>query len=117
MYPDARTPGNPPIEDFYRLFLVPGMAHCGGGAGPNSFGNGAGGAAASRDADHDIFTALERWVEQGTAPQQVIGTGRATDDPSKPLTRPLCPYPQVAHYRGTGDVNNAASFACAVNGR
>jgi feruloyl esterase len=40
-YPDARTPGNPPAEDFYRLFLVPGMAHCGGGAGANSFGNGA----------------------------------------------------------------------------
>ena len=114
-YPDARTPANPPAEDFYRLFLVPGMAHCGGGAGPNSFGNGAGGAAASGDPDHDIFTALERWVEQGAAPQRVIGTGRAADDPAKPLTRPLCPYPQVARYRGTGDVNDAASFSCAAN--
>jgi hypothetical protein len=114
-YPDARTPTNPPAEDFYRLFLVPGMAHCGGGAGPNRFGNGAGGAAASRDADHDIFTALERWVEQGAAPQRVIGTGRAADDSSKPLTRPLCPYPQVARYHGTGDVNDAANFSCAVN--
>ena len=114
-YPDGRTPANPPAEDFYRLFLVPGMGHCGGGAGPNRFGNGGGGAAASRDADHDIFTALERWVEQGAAPHRVIGTGRAADDPSTPLTRPLCPYPQVARYRGTGDVNDAANFSCAVN--
>ena len=116
-YPDPRTPAPSAVDDFYRLFLVPGMAHCGGGAGPNSFGNGVGGAAAIRDADHDIFTALERWVEQGAAPPRVIGTGRATDDPAKPMTRPLCPYPQVARYRGTGDVNDAASFSCAPNGR
>src|SRR5437867_12382833 len=77
-YPDGRSPGAPPTEDFYRLFLVPGMAHCGGGAGPNRFGNGNGGreAAASRDPEHDIFTALERWVERGVAPQRIIGTGR-----------------------------------------
>jgi Tannase and feruloyl esterase len=113
-YPDARTSGAPPTEDFYRLFLVPGMAHCGGGAGANSFGNGGGGAATSRDPERDIFTALERWVEGGIAPDRLVGTGRATDDPSKPLTRPLCPYPQVAQYRGSGDVNDAANFACAA---
>jgi len=112
-YPDARTTTNPPTSDFYRLFLVPGMGHCGGGAGPNRFGNGA---SVSRDADHDIFTALERWVEQGTAPERVIGTGRAADDPTTSMTRPLCPYPQVARYRGTGDVNEAASFSCAADG-
>jgi tannase/feruloyl esterase len=114
-YPDARTPGAPPTEDFYRLFLVPGMAHCGGGAGANSFGNGGSGAATGRDPERDIFSALERWVERGVAPERVVGTGRATDDPSKPLTRPLCPYPQVAQYRGSGDVNDAASFACAAS--
>jgi feruloyl esterase len=113
-HPDARTPGAPPTEDFYRLFLVPGMAHCGGGSGPNSFGNGGGGAPASRDPERDIFTALERWVEQGVAPQRLVGTGRAAADPSTPLTRPLCPYPQVAEYRGSGDVNVAANFACAL---
>jgi feruloyl esterase len=113
-HPDARTPGAPPTEDFYRLFLVPGMAHCGGGAGANSFGNGGSGAATGRDPERDIFSALERWVERGVAPEHVVGTGRATDDPSKPLTRPLCPYPQVAQYRGSGDVNDAASFACAA---
>ena len=103
-----------PPEDFYRLFLVPGMAHCGGGAGANSFGNGGSGAATGRDPERDIFSALERWVERGVAPERVVGTGRATDDPSKPLTRPLCPYPQVAQYRGSGDVNDAANFACAA---
>src|SRR4051812_12004204 len=112
-YPDARTPGAPRPEDFYRLFLVPGMAHCGGGAGANVFGNG-GGAPTGRDPERDIFSALERWVERGIAPERVVGTGRASDDPSKPLTRPLCPYPQVAQYRGSGDVNDAASFACAA---
>jgi len=45
----------------------------------------------------------------------VVGTGRAADDPSKPLTRPLCPYPQVAQYRGAGDVNDAANFACVAS--
>ena len=71
--------------------------------------------ATGRDPERDIFSALERWVERGVAPERVIGIGRATDDPSKPLTRPLCPYPQVAQYRGSGDVNDAASFACAAS--
>jgi feruloyl esterase len=90
------------------------MAHCGGGSGANSFGNGGGGAATRGDPERDIFTALERWVEQGVAPERLVGTGRATDDPSKALTRPLCPYPQVAQYRGSGDVNDAANFACTA---
>jgi feruloyl esterase len=90
------------------------MGHCGGGAGPNRFGNGGGGAAASRDPERDIFTALERWVEQGVAPERLVGSGRDTNDPSKPLTRPLCPYPQVAQYRGSGDVNDQANFACTA---
>ena len=111
-YPDARTPGAPPVENFYRLFLVPGMAHCGGGAGANSFGNG--GAATGRDPERDVFSALERWVERGVAPERVIATGRATDDPSKPLTRPLCPYPQVARYKGDGSIDLAANFSCVV---
>ena len=112
-YPDARTPANPPAEDFYRLFLVPGMGHCGGGTGPNSFGNGASRNTAG-DPDRDIFAALERWVERGEAPIRIIGSGTAADDPTKPLTRPLCPYPQVAQYRGSGDVNDASNFACVA---
>ena len=90
------------------------MAHCGGGAGANSFGNGGGGAPASREPERDIFTALERWVEQGVAPERLIGTGRATDDPSKPLTRPLCPYPQVARHKGNGSTDEAANFECKM---
>jgi feruloyl esterase len=101
--------------DFYRLFLVPGMGHCGGGLGPNSFGNGGpGGGSTSTDPEHDIVSALDRWVEKGTALDKIIGTGKAVEDSSKTLTRPLCPYPQVAHYKGTGDANNAANFACAA---
>ena len=114
-YPDARLQGTHPVEDFYRLFLVPGMAHCGGGIGPNTFGNGPG---VSRvDPDYDAFSALERWVERGIAPDRVIGTGTVADDLSKTLTRPLCPYPNVAKYRGSGDVNDAASFACVAPAR
>ena len=45
---------------------------------------------------------------------RILSGGRAADDPSKPLTRPLCPYPQVAKYRGSGDVNDAANFACVA---
>jgi feruloyl esterase len=111
-YPDARTPGNPPIEDFYRLFMVPGMGHCVGGTGPNRFGQGLGTASVSRDPEHDIFAALERWVEQGIAPDRLIGTGRSATDAARPLTRPLCPYPQVAQYRAGSDINDAASFTC-----
>lgn len=68
-----------------------------------------------RDADHDILGALERWVEAGVAPDKIIATGTVVEDKSKVLTRPLCPYPQVARYTGTGDQNDAASFACVVS--
>lgn len=111
-YPDARTPGPRPIEDFYRLFMVPAMGHCGGGAGPNSFGNGS--SPKPGDPERDIFAALERWVEQGVAPDRVIGAGSTPTTPAAPLTRPLCPFPSVTRYRGTGDPNDAANFACSA---
>lgn len=114
-YPDARNSGSPAVEDFYRLFMVPGMGHCGSGYGPNSFGNV--GKPAALDPEHDVLTALQRWVEEGVAPERLIGTGKVVGDPSKMLTRPLCPYPQVAQYKGTGDPNDAASFSCAEPGR
>jgi feruloyl esterase len=98
--------------NFYRLFMVPGMGHCGGGVGPNSFGNA--GTATPFDPEHNVLAALEAWVERGKAPEKIIGTGRVVDDPAKTLTRPLCPYPQVARYRGAGDPNNGENFACAV---
>ena len=110
-YPDARTGGGS-VLDFYRLFMVPGMAHCGGGIGPNSFGNS--GNRFSGDPDRDVISALEKWVEKGVAPERLIGTGNVSGDPARTLTRPLCPFPQVARYNGSGDPSQATSFTCAV---
>jgi feruloyl esterase len=78
-----------------RLFMVPGMAHCAGGAGPNMF---------------DALGALEQWVEQKKAPDEIPAsqmTGGAVV-----RTRPLCPYPQTANYKGSGSTDDAASFVC-----
>ncbi len=111
-FPDPRHPNPAPVEDFYRLFMVPGMGHCGGGLGPNNFGNGL--TAVSRDPERNVFSALERWVERGAAPEKIIGSGTAVGDASKPLSRPLCPYPEVARYKGSGDIYDAANFSCAV---
>jgi feruloyl esterase len=83
------------VHDSYRLFMVPGMAHCGGGDGPNQF---------------DMIAALEQWVEHGKAPDRITASRRR--DGRIDRTRPLCPYPQVAVYDGKGDTNDAASFAC-----
>ena len=80
--------------DFTRLFMVPGMGHCRGGAGPYSF---------------DTIGTMERWREQGTAPAQIMGT-----NPQSGLTRPLCTFPQFAKYKGTGDLKDAANWACAA---
>jgi feruloyl esterase len=78
-----------------RLFMVPGMGHCGGGEGPNTF---------------DMVTALEQWVEHGKAPDQILAS-HVTNGVSD-RTRPLCPYPQVATYTGSGSIDEAASFTC-----
>ena len=110
-FTDARHASGDPM-DFYRLFLVPGMGHCGGGSGPNDFGN-ARSSAGSYPAGN-LLAALDAWVEHDEAPAKLIGSGKAVNDPAKTLTRPLCPYPQTAHYRGTGDPNGAENFACAL---
>jgi hypothetical protein len=97
---------------FVRLFMVPGMQHCGGGPGPDSFGTVVTGA--QSDSDHDLTVALERWVEQGIAPKRIIASKRRTIDPKSPVTRtrPLCAYPEVAHYKGSGSTDDAANFVC-----
>ncbi|HLK64011.1 MAG TPA: tannase/feruloyl esterase family alpha/beta hydrolase [Bryobacteraceae bacterium] len=80
-----------------RLFMEPGMGHCGGGEGPNTF---------------DKIGVLDRWVEEGKAPESIIAshsTGGKVD-----RTRPLCPYPQVAQYKGSGSIDDAANFTCRV---
>jgi hypothetical protein len=101
-------------KSFYRLFMVPGMSHCGGGAGANVFGNGT--AVPQADATNDIVIALDRWVEQGAAPDQIIATRFVDNNPAKgvAMTRPLCPYPQEAHYKGAGPINEAANFVCQM---
>ena len=82
---------------FLRLFMVPGMGHCGGGPGPNTF---------------DTLTALEQWVERGVAPARIIASGGEVLG----RTRPLCPFPQVARYIGHGSIDEAENFVCAEAG-
>ena len=80
-------------DSFYRLFMVPGMAHCEeGGVNATTF---------------DMLSPLEHWVEQGKAPDQVIATRGQR-------THPTCPYPQVARYLGKGSIDEASSFACGM---
>jgi hypothetical protein len=105
-----RTAPKPTVGDFYRLFLVPGMQHCFEGPGANTFGQ----TVPGTDSAHDVIKALEAWVEQGKAPDQIIATKYPNDDPTKPalFTRPLCPYPAVATWNGTGDASDAANWSC-----
>jgi feruloyl esterase len=111
--------GEKKTQEFARLFMVPGMGHCGFGTGPNRFDSAAFGGAQppAKDPEHDIFTALSHWVEDGVAPAQVIATKFVDGDASKgiEMQRPLCPYPQRAWYKGDGDTNAAANFTCAVD--
>ena len=83
------------IQGSYRLFMAPGMSHCGGGDGPNTF---------------DMVGALEQWVEKRQAPDQIIAS--RTREGKVDRTRPLCPYPQVATYKGSGSTDEAANFVC-----
>lgn len=106
--------GQREANSFVRLYMVPGLQHCFGGPGPDSFG--AILTMDDSDAQHDMTRALERWVEQGIAPDQIIASKRRGNDPKVPAvrTRPLCPYPQVARYKGSGSTDDAANFVCTV---
>ena len=105
--------GQAETDAFSRLYMVPGLQHCGGGPGANSFGQLGMGA---RDPQHNLELALAEWVEKGVAPSAIVATKFVDDDPSKGVkfTRPLCPYPQMAKYKGAGDTNDAANFACVA---
>jgi feruloyl esterase len=93
----ARTMGGEDnVRDFFRLFMAPGMGHCGGGPGPNQF---------------DALTTLEQWVEKGVAPAMLLATHSTNGTVDR--TRPLCPWPQVARYKGAGSIDEAANFTCA----
>jgi feruloyl esterase len=84
-------------DDWIRLFMAPGMQHCGGGPGPSQV---------------NWMAVLERWRESGKAPDR-IEAARVTNN-RVDMTRPLCPYPQVAQYTGVGSTNDAANFVCKV---
>ena len=87
--------GKRSLDAPYRLFMAPGMAHCGGGEGPNSF---------------DALGALEAWVEHGQVPDRLVASRVVDGKPER--TRPLCPYPLVAEYKGSGGTDAAANFVC-----
>jgi hypothetical protein len=112
-YNSVATRMGPKTTDaFVRLYLAPGVQHCAGGPGPDSFGQGG---SDSKDPRHNIELALEQWVEKGNAPSAIIATKNAGGAPASTakMTRPLCPYPQVAKYKGQGDPNDAGNFVCA----
>jgi feruloyl esterase len=95
------SPGLQRTQSFARLFMVPGMYHCSGGPGPNTF---------------DGLSPLVNWVENGVAPDTIIATKFVNDaPPAVQMTRPLCVYPKVAKYRGSGSTNIAANFVCVTD--
>ena len=89
----AENGGLDAVSKWSQFYFVPGMGHCGGGPGLDQF---------------DFLGAMVEWVEKGIAPPSVIATGKAFPGRS----RPLCPYPKHAHYKGTGDTENAMNFEC-----
>jgi hypothetical protein len=98
-YSGSGKPDFARLQNFYRLFLAPGVAHCGGGEGP---------------APVDPFNALVNWVEHGVVPESLLASGGSAAPPSG-RTRPLCPYPQRAIYKGSGSTDDAKNFHCGGN--
>jgi len=96
-YEDVAQRFGPTTGEFFKLFMVPGMFHCGGGVGVSTF---------------DALTPPVEWVEKGVAPQSIMGS-RVVDD-KVTRKRPLCPYPQVAKYKGSGSVDDASNFVCSA---
>ena len=85
------------VRDFFRLFMVPGVDHCRGGPGTDRF---------------DLLSAVVEWVEQGVAPDRIVASGATPDGGTR--TRPLCPYPEVATYDGSGSSDAAENFTCRL---
>lgn len=94
-YEQVRKRYRSATDDFFRLFMVPGMTHCSGGVGPDQY---------------DAVTAIIDWVEAGKAPDRLIAAQLVDGKPVR--TRPLCPYPQVARHDGRGSIDDATSFSC-----
>jgi feruloyl esterase len=105
------------LADHARLFLAPGMMHCGGGTGPDAFNATLGipPRPPADDATHDIFSALIAWTDGNEAPDRIIATKFSGEDTGRiDMQRPLCPYPQKAVYRGSGSTRSARNFTCVA---
>jgi len=91
------------LQEFSRLYMLPGVQHCFGGPGPSSYS--------------EMFTSLVAWVEKDAAPSSIVATKFKNDDPSQPIEmkRPMCPYPLEPTYDGKGDPKDASSFSCAAH--
>ena len=95
-YYDELTAADPDVDEYSRLYMLPGMSHCGGGAGPSQA---------------DWLEAIRAWVEDGKAPERLVS--QQLDETDRVFrTRPICPYPQTASYLGKGDPDDEANFAC-----
>jgi len=94
-YQAAVAASGPKAASSIRLFMMPGMNHCAGGVGPNVF---------------DKMNVIERWVEKGETPNRIVAAHLARDVVDR--RRPLCPYPQVATYAGSGSLDEEANFVC-----
>jgi hypothetical protein len=97
-YEEALKVNGADTPEFFRLFMIPGMSHCGGGVCPDQ---------------HDPVTAVINWREKGQAPERIIAS--QIKEGKVIRTRPLCPYPEVAKYKGKGSIDDAASFECKAS--
>jgi feruloyl esterase len=95
-YYEAVKARDPQADDFMRMFVLPGVLHCGGGLGPDKV---------------DWVTAIADWVEKGTAPDRVLAT-KGGQDGASIRSRPVCRYPQHTEYKGSGSTDDATSFSC-----
>jgi hypothetical protein len=96
-YERAVSTNGPSTADFFRLFMIPGMAHCAGGPGPDRY---------------DAVTAVIDWVEKNKAPDSMVASKLTNNTVVR--TRPLCPYPEVARYTGKGSIDDATNFRCVA---
>lgn len=96
-YEKAVAKNGPDTSEFFRLFMIPGMSHCSGGVCPNQ---------------HDPMTAIINWLEKGIAPEKILA--KQLDNGKVTRTRPLCPYPETARYKGKGSIDEADNFECVT---
>jgi Tannase and feruloyl esterase len=109
-----KTMGEVKADSFVRLYMVPGMEHCAQGPGASAFGQF--GMETAKGPKYGLFDSLESWVEKGSPAEDVVATKFAPGEGGAMkavITRPLCAYPKVAKYNGSGDSNDAASFTCS----